>query len=228
MTPPIKIVIADDHPPFSDSLRLLLEIEPDFKVIGQASNVQDVVRQVSDSQPDILLLDLKMPLRPKSGVSVRGGLDALEALKKMGSRTKTIFFAAEMDTEEIFEAMELGVRGVLLKHSATQLLIESIRSVMSGACWDETKQVASLQPTMQRMSEEFEKQRFGLTPSELKVASAIVRHGMTNKDIANFFKIAENTVKKHITSIFNKLGASSRLELDHFARNRKLPLKDLF
>jgi len=228
MTPPIKIVIADDHPPFSDSLRLLLEIEPDFKVIGQAGNVQDVVRQVSDLQPDILLLDLKMPLRPKSGISSRGGLDALETLKKMGSQTKTIFFAAEMDTEEIFEAMELGVRGVLLKHSATQLLIESIRSVMSGACWDETKEVASLQPTMQRMREELEKRRFGLTPSELKVASAIVRHGMTNKDIANFFKIVENTVKKHITSIFNKLGASSRLELDHFARNRKLPLKDLF
>lgn len=228
MTPPIRIVIADDHPPFSDSLRLLLEIEPDFKVIGQASNAEDAVRRVSELRPDILLLDLKMPLQPKSAISNRGGLDALEAVRDLGSHTKTIFFAAEMDTEEILEAMELGVHGVLLKHSATQMLIESIRSVMSGACWDETKKVACLQPTMQAMREELEKRRFGLTPRELKVTSAIVRHGMTNKDIAHSLKIAENTVKKHISSIFDRLGVSNRLELDHFARNRKLPLKDLF
>jgi DNA-binding CsgD family transcriptional regulator len=99
---------------------------------------------------------------------------------------------------------------------------------MSGACWDGTKAVPDFHASLKRMREELENRKFGLTPKELEVASAIVRHSMTNKDIARFFKIAENTVKKHITSIFDKLGVSNRLELDHFARRHKLPLKDLF
>ena len=72
------------------------------------------------------------------------------------------------------------------------------------------------------------KRKFGLTPRELEVVSAVVRHRMSNKDIGHFFKITEDTVKKHISSIFDKLGVSNRLELDHFAREQKLPLKDLF
>jgi DNA-binding NarL/FixJ family response regulator len=133
-----------------------------------------------------------------------------------------------METQEIVEAIELGVRGVLLKSAGTQLLIKSIRAVMSGACWEGTKTVPTFDALLTTMGEELNKRKFGLTPRELEVVSAVVRHGMANKDIAYFFKIAEDTVKKHMTSIFNKLGVSNRLELDHFAREHKLPLKDLF
>ena|SRR5215472_8949433 len=76
--------------------------------------------------------------------------------------------------------------------------------------------------------EELSKRKFGLTPRELEVVSAIVRHGMPNKEIAHFFNIAEDTVKKHVGSIFNKTGVSNRNELNNFARDHKLPLKDLF
>jgi len=228
MTSSIRIVIADDHPPIADGLRRLLEMEPDIKVVAQANNAADVVRRVRESKPDILLLDLKMPSQPTAAISPRGGLDALAAVNGSGSVTKAILFAAEMETPEIVEAIELGVRGVLLKDSATRLLIQSIRTAMSGACWDGTKAVPDFHASLKRMREKLENRKFGLTPKELEVASAIVRHSMTNKDIARFFKIAENTVKKHITSIFDKLGVSNRLELDHFARRHKLPLKDLF
>jgi DNA-binding NarL/FixJ family response regulator len=224
----ITIVIADDHPTFSDGLRRLLEVEPGLKVIAQASDVVDVVNRVLELKPDILLLDLKMPPQPRAEVSPRGGLDAWAAVRVSGSMTKAILFAAEMETQEIVEAIELGVHGVLLKSAATELLIESIRAVMSGACWLGTKPVPTFHALLRTMHEELNKRKFGLTPRELEVVSAVVRHGMANKDIAHFFKIAEDTVKKHITSTFDKLGVSNRLELDHFAREHKLPLKDLF
>jgi len=228
MVSSIRILIADDHPAFTAGLRYLLEFEPDLKVIGQASNVADVVHRVLELKPDILLLDLRMPSQPLAKVSARGGLDARAAVRRSGSITKTILFANEMEIEEIVEAIELGVRGVLLKSAATDLLIESIRAVMSGACWEGTKTVPTFHALLRTMGEELNRRKFGLTPRELEVVSAIVRHGMANKDIALFFEIAEDTVKKHISSSFDKLGVSNRLELDHFAREHKLPLRDLF
>ena len=213
----------------TEGLQRLLEIEPDLKVIGQANNVVDVIQRVLELKPDILLLDLKMPSQPNAKTkSPRGGLDAWAAAKGSGSMTKTILFAAEMETAEIVEAIELGVRGVLLKSTATEFLSESIRTVISGACWAGTEPVPSFHTLLRTMQEELNKRKFGLTPRELEVVSAVVRHGMSNKAIGHFFKIAEDTVKKHITSIFNKLGVSTRLELDLFDREHKLPLKDLF
>jgi two-component system nitrate/nitrite response regulator NarL len=224
----ITILIADDHPTIRDGLRRLLEVAPELKVIGQASNVADVVHRVLELKPAILLLDLKMPPQLRAEVSPRGGLDALAAVKDSGSMTKTILFAAEMETQEIVEAIELGARGVLPKSAATKLLIESIRTVMSGACWEVTKAVPTFHVFLRTMQEELNKRKFGLTPRQLEVASAVVRHRMPNKDIAQFLKISEDTVKHHITDVFNKLGVSTRLELDHFARQHKLPVKDLF
>src|SRR5689334_1561985 len=180
----ITIVIADDHPLITEALRRLLEIEPDLKVIGQANNVVDVIQSVLELKPDILLLDLKMPSQPEEKkISPRGGLDAWAAAKGSGSMTKTILFAAAMETEEIVEAIELGIRGVLLKSSATKFLFESIRTVMSGACWAETETVPSFHVLLRTMQEELNKRKFGLTPRELEVVSAVVRHEMSNKDI---------------------------------------------
>jgi two-component system, NarL family, nitrate/nitrite response regulator NarL len=225
---PISIVIADDHPALTKGLRGLLEIEPDLRVIGNANNAADVIQRVLELKPDILLLDLRMPLQRETQTSARGGLDAWAAVKGTGCSTKAILFAAEMETQQIVEAIELGVRGVLLKSAATELLIDGIRAVMSGACWEQTKTVPTFHEFLRTKHEELAKRKFGLTPRELEVVSAISRHEMTNKDIAHHFKIAEDTVKKHITSIYDKLGVSSRLELDHFAREHKLPIKDLF
>jgi DNA-binding NarL/FixJ family response regulator len=133
-----------------------------------------------------------------------------------------------LETPEIVEAIELGVCGFLVKNAAPELLIESIRTVMSGACWEGTKTVPTFHALLTTMGEELNKRKFGLTPRELDVVSAIVRHSMANKDIAQFFDITEDTVKKHVSKIYDKLGVSNRLELDHFAREHKLPLRDLF
>ena len=99
---------------------------------------------------------------------------------------------------------------------------------MTGACWEGTKTVPTFHVLLRTMQEELDKRKFGLTPRELEVVSAIVRHSMSNKDVAQFFKITEDTVKHHVFNVFEKLGVSNRLELDHFARAHKLPLRDLF
>lgn len=222
----VKIAIADDHPTFRDGLRRLLETEPDLQVIGEASNVEDVVPRVLELKPDILLLDVAMPARDGMHVSRRGGLDALRDLNVATHKTKTILFTAEIEVAQIVEAIQQGTRGVLLKSAATQLLIESIRTVMAGGYWVGTHSVQNLVPYLESQILEADRRKFGLTPREIEIVS-VVAAGLSNKEIAQTLKIADDTVRHHMTNIFDKLGVSTRLELALFAFNQKLPLKDI-
>jgi two-component system, NarL family, nitrate/nitrite response regulator NarL len=222
----VKIATADDHPTFRDGLRRLLETEPDLQVIAEASNGADVVHRVLELKPDILLLDLAMPPRDGMQVSRRGGLDALRDLNSATPKTKTILFAAEIEAAEIVEAVQLGARGVLLKSAATQLLIESIREVTAGGYWAGTHSIQNLVPYLQSQILKADRRKFRLTPREIEIVS-VVATGLSNKEIAQTLKIAHDTVKHHMSNIFDKLGVSSRLELAVFAFNQKLPLKDI-
>jgi two-component system, NarL family, nitrate/nitrite response regulator NarL len=222
----VRIAIADDHPTFRDGLRRLLEAESDLQVIGEASNGEDVVHRVLELKPDILLLDLAMPARDGLSASRRGGLDALRDLNAATSKTKTILFTAEVEAPEIVEAIQLGARGVLLKSAATQLLIESIRTVMAGGYWVGTHSVQNLVSYLQSQILEVDRRKFGLTPREIEIVS-VVAAGLSNIEIAQTLKIADDTVKHHMSNIFDKTGVSTRLELALFAFNQKLPLKDI-
>ena len=132
---------------------------------------------------------------------------------------------AAIERAQIVEALQLGARGIVLKESATQLLLKSIRSVMAGQYWVGNESVSDLVTTLRDLMvpprEEARKKTFGLTPRELEIISAIVA-GYTNKDIAEKFSISEQTVKHHLTNIFDKLGVSNRLELALFAVNHHL------
>ena len=217
VSPNITIVIADDHPLLRDALKRRLQEEPDLKVIGEAGSGVDVTRRVRELQPDLLLLDLKMPQK--------SGLEALSDLKEI-YKGKTILFTAEIETKQIVEALLLGAQGVVLKSTATDLLIESIRTVMAGGYWVGPKRVPDLLAYLKSQMKESTRETFNLTPRELEIVSAVVA-GLSNKEIAQHFKIAEDTVKHHLNNIFNKLGVSTRLELALFAINHKLPLKDI-
>lgn len=221
---PIRIVIADDHPIFRDGLRRLLEAEPDLKVIGEASDGTDAVKLARQLKPDILLLDLAMPRQP--------GLEALRDLS-VGSGAngvKVILLTAAAEKNQIVEALQLGARGVVLKDSATQLLLKSIHTVMTGEYWVGRESVSNLvqylRNQIQSSNEETRQKKFGLTPRELEIVSAVVA-GYSNKEIAEYFKISEDTVKHHLSNIFDKLGVSTRLELALFAVNQALPLKSI-
>jgi two-component system, NarL family, nitrate/nitrite response regulator NarL len=214
---PIRILIADDHAIFRDGLRRLLEAEPGLSVVGEASDGDEAVKLTHKLKPDVLLLDLAMPRTP--------GMDALEDLAKTSTPVRTILLTASVERTQIVEALQLGARGVVLKESATQLLLKAIHSVMQGAYWVGRESVSDLVKTLRDLSpgtsEDLRKKQFGLTPREFEVISAIVA-GYNNRDIAKKFAISEQTVKHHLTNIFDKLGVSSRLELALFAVNHSL------
>jgi two-component system, NarL family, nitrate/nitrite response regulator NarL len=219
-----RILIADDHPIFRDGLKRLLESEPDFKVVGEACDGVEAVKLVRQLKPEILLLDLAMPRRP--------GLEALREMNSgpASSSVRVILLTAAAEKDQIVEALQLGARGVVLKDSATQILLKSIRAVMNGEYWVGRESVANLVQYLRTLvdssSHESRKKRYGLTPREFEVISAVVA-GYANKEIAEYFKISEDTVKHHLSNIFDKVGVSTRLELALFAVNQSLPFKPL-
>ncbi len=209
----ISIALADDHTIFRDGLRQLLSIEPDFEVVGEAKNGREVLDLVRDLQPDILLLDLKMP-----------GLDGLSALQRQKLKTKIIVLTASVDEGEYVQAMKFGTSGIVLKQTATELLIKSIRKVHGGEIWLDSKTTAAVMRQFASPLGElgpWERDKPRLTNREREIVALVVQ-GFKNKEIAERTFISEQTVKNHLHTIFNKLGASDRLELALYAIHRNI------
>lgn len=206
-----RILIADDHAIFRAGLISLLSRQPEFEVVGEASDGNEALKILEKLNPDILLLDLCMPKK--------GGMEVLEVLAKSGNSVRTIVLSAGAEGKEVSRAFELGARGLVLKDSATTTLFKSVQAVMAGQYWIEKKSVSSLIQTLNRCGENEKNgkpKNYGLTPREMEIIRVVVS-GYPNKEIASRFCISEQTVKHHITNIFDKLGVYNRLELALFA-----------
>lgn len=212
----VRIVIADDHTIFRDGLRRLLEAEPELEVVGEAGDGAEAIAQTREVRPDVLLLDLAMPRVP--------GMDVLRDLSNDGEKlsTKIIVLTAAVERMEIVQALQMGARGVVMKEAATQLLMKAIRTVMSGQYWIGREAVGDIVEFMRtNPSGEKPPRNFGLTKREMDILTTIVA-GLSNKEIARKFSLSEDTVKHHLTNIFDKVGVASRLELALFAINNRL------
>jgi DNA-binding NarL/FixJ family response regulator len=223
----IRIVVADDHPIFRDGLCRLLALEEDFEVVAQASDGRQVLEILQQLEPDILLLDLKMP-----GLD---GLATLQRLQQARNKTRVIVLTASDDKNEFVQAMKLGTSGIVLKQTATELLIKSIRKVHAGEIWldshttaavirqfvaaEEQQQQPVAAPPLQ--APQRDRERSPLSQREREIV-ALVAQGFKNKEMAEKMFISEQTVKNHLHNIFDKLGVSDRLELALYAIHNNL------
>jgi two-component system, NarL family, nitrate/nitrite response regulator NarL len=214
---PTRVMIADGHELSRAALRRLIEREANMEVVGEAVDGRDVLGQVEKLQPDVLLLDLRMP--------EMSGWNILRRLAKSPVSVRVILLPASIEGNQAVEALRLGARGLLPKSTASQLLYKSIRTVMAGEYWVDHDTVRELVNSFRLSADSASKAaqlvKYNLTPRELEILSTVV-DGCTNRDIAAQFKISEQTVKHHLTSIFEKVGVSNRLELALFAMNQNL------
>lgn len=216
-TTPVRIVVADDHPVVRFGVRNILENEPGFEIVGEAEDGDVAITETLELEPDVLLLDVQMPRLP--------GLEAMRAIMDRSPRVKIILLTSTISTQEIIEALQIGARGIVLKDSVAGDLFQAMRAVMAGDYWIGGERVANLVAVLNNLMKQAaavpEKKTYGLTPRELEVVTCIVE-GCSNKDVARQFAISEETVKRHLSNIFDKTGVSTRLELALFAIAHKL------
>jgi DNA-binding NarL/FixJ family response regulator len=223
---PVRVVLSDDECLFRASLRQLLavpppvikdvygvDVGPGFEVVGEAATGEDTVRVVRSVRPDLLLLDLQMPRM--------SGLDALRELSATDLGVRTILLAGAIEGPHMLTAVELGARGLVLKDSTTELLFEAITTVIAGRHWLGRTLVTDLLEMVRPLIQSSKPADGGLTRREREVLRLVVA-GHSNKDVARACGVSEETIKHHLTRIFDKVGASNRLELATIATTRGL------
>jgi DNA-binding NarL/FixJ family response regulator len=197
MATPLHLIIADDHALFRQGLKSLLLLQPDTQVVAEIESADNVAPVVSDTDSDILLLDLQMD---------RWMMDDIAELSRL---TNVIVLTASESAENGVKALRLGAKGVVQKRFAIETLMMAVRSVADGMVW--------MPPTVQT---EFARQESStgkeLTPRETEIVR-YVASGLRNNEVAERLSITESTVKTHLNNIFQKLGVRDRLELTHYA-----------
>jgi DNA-binding NarL/FixJ family response regulator len=214
---PLRVILADDHPVVLIGVRQMLSYEG-LEIVGEANDGDEAITLTLELEPDILLLDLAMPRLP--------GLEAMRAIMTRSPGVKIILLTSAVTTQQIIEALHIGARGIVLKDAVAQHLSQAITTVASGDYWIGGARVVNLVAALHELMEaakEPARKTFGLTPRELEVVGCIVE-GCSNRDIARQFSISEETVKRHLSNIFDKTGVSTRLELALFAIAHKLIL----
>jgi DNA-binding NarL/FixJ family response regulator len=200
----IGIVIADDHMVLRESLTALLQSQPDFDVLGSAGNGEDALRLVQQQSPQVLLLDLFMPQSD--------GFEVLRTLERAGNRVASVVLTGSVSQNDYVQVVRLGARGLVLKADNPQKLFAAIRAVAEGELAFSDEIAHTIMEVMVSGQPSAPSSMTRLSERERQISYMVAR-GMRNRDIATDLAISENTVKRHLQSIFSKTGSRDRLEL---------------
>jgi DNA-binding NarL/FixJ family response regulator len=199
----IRLAIADDHPIVLDGLAQLFSSEPGFDIVGRAEDGEKALRAVRQLQPDVLVLDLRMP--------GKDGLAVLRAIRDEKLPTNVAVLTA-LDDEPVFEAIRLGARGVVLKDMASRFLLRCVRQVHAGGKWIERGVAERAFDKLMKHEEEGRAIEQVLTPRERDVAR-LIADGLSNKAVARTLRISEGTTKLHLHHVYEKLQLDGRVNL---------------
>ncbi len=213
----IRVLIADDDPLARMLLRKVLRRQEHIELVGEATDGWEALKLSSELKPDILLLDLLMPRLL--------GIDTLRHLSSAAVPLQAVVLCSSIGARQILESLQLGARGVLLKESVS-CLPACIEAVMDGYYWITDRKIRDISEIMQELlgpdtAKPETLERYKLTKRELQITS-LVTAGNTNREIGHLLSISEETVKRHLANVFDKVGVSSRLELAMFALDRRL------
>lgn len=213
----VRVVIADGQTMFREGMKALLTAEQKFAVVGEAADGKAALELVSQVKPDLLLMDLEL-----------AGLDAMGVLAELAlvkSGTRTLILTSAISRTDYLRALQLGACGIVLKSSPAKVLVESLLCIKAGEYWIGNDGVANLVQAVKELTQKADKpnhgSKFGVTARELEIIDAIVA-GYSNSEIANKLSLSQQTVKHHLSNIFDKLGVFNRLELALFAINHRL------
>ena len=208
---PVRVLIADDHPIFREGLKMFLGAAPGIEVVGEAADGEQAINMVAELRPDIVLLDVAMPVVP--------GLAVLQSLAVLNTGIRVLLLTASIERGERLRALQLGARGVVLKARTSDVLLKAIHAILADEYWVDRESIADLIDVFTASSAstgEAQASSFLLTPREREVVAAVAS-GLTNREAAELLQLSEQTVKRHVTNVFDKTGVSTRLELALFA-----------
>ena len=209
----IRLVLADDHPLILDALEGLFGLEEDIEVVARCSDGVQALEAVARLEPDVLILDLRMP--------VSDGLEVMRTLHELGSRTRVVVLTGSVKDRELIECLRLGACGVVLKETAPRMLVQCVRKVFAGETWVENRSITRAVRLMLVREAGARDSAEHLTPREIEVVQ-MVAAGHRNKEIARRLTLSEGTVKVHLHNIYSKLGVDGRLELLKYAQEHGL------
>ncbi|TCT12253.1 LuxR family two component transcriptional regulator [Natranaerovirga pectinivora] len=210
----INILIADDHSMIREGLKQLIELEDDIRVIAQAGDGKETIEKIVKCNPDVILLDINMP--------IMNGLQVLKELKKEKIDAKVLVLTIHNEVEYLYKAVEIGVQGYVLKDSESDVLISAIRSINQGDTYIQPN-MASLLFKRMNVKESEKKYNFNndLTRREIEVLK-LITEGLLNKEIAHNLNISEKTVKNHVSNIFKKIDVSDRTQAAVYAIKKNI------
>ncbi len=209
----VGIVLADSHPVTLKGIEQILTEEPNLKILDSCVDSESTLDALNEHKPSLLLLDLDL--------AGKNGLNILAEIARKNLPVKVVIFAVAMDDEQTFEAIRLGVRGVLLKTMDTSLILQCLRKVVQGGEWLERHLVTSALEKTLRQQATFEKLNKLLTQREIELA-LLVGKGFCNKLAARQLSVSEGSIKVYLNRIYSKLGINNRVELTLFLKKHGL------